>query len=231
MEKIICIYYFLDENKIPFYVGMTKNFHQRLNGHRFELNNNNMLPCYTKVRKIIKNHNLDFSKDIMCCVEICKEEELEEKEIYHIKLLRESGYKIKNLTEGGYGSVGFSSTFQKKLSQKRVGQKRSEETKKKLSEALKGKPKSEEHKKSLKIARNKRPLYSDEVKRKMSETSKGKVNIKKFKLINPNGEVFITENGLKKFCEDHNLTPSNIHQVIKGKRKQHKGWVAFAIDI
>jgi hypothetical protein len=231
MEKITCIYYFLDQNQIPFYVGLTKNLHQRTFGHLFEIVHNNMLPCYTKVRKLIKDFNLDFKKDIIKCIEICREDELEEKEILHIKLLRESGYKLKNLTEGGRGSTGYSEEINKRAGDSRRGQRRSEETKLKLSEALKGKPKSEEHKKALKKARNRRPLYSEETKRKMSESSKGKVNIKKYKLVDPNGNVFITEEGLTKFCQEHGLHAANLHKVINGERKNHKGWVAYPIDI
>lgn len=65
----------------------------------------------------------------------------------------------------------------------------------------------------------------------MSKTSKGKINIKKYELIDPNGNVFITTEGLTKFCEEHDLTPANLHKVINGERQNHKGWTIKPLDI
>jgi len=44
-----------------------------------------------------------------------------------------------------------------------------------------------------------------------------------FSLISPTGERVDAKN-LTKFCRDHNLTRSNLQLVLRGKRKEHKGW-------
>jgi group I intron endonuclease len=113
------------------------------------------------------------------------------------------------------------------------GSKRTDETKKKISESNKDKPKSEKHKISLSKAWEKRKIefpVSDETKEKMSKTSKGKINIKLFKVIDPNGVEYITINGLSKFCEDHNLTVTLLHKVAMGKRNHHKNWKCYKIE-
>lgn len=107
------------------------------------------------------------------------------------------------------------------------GSKRTEESKKKMSESLKDKPKSEEHKKSLSKAWEKRRInhpVSEETKMKMKNSSKGKINIKIYKVIDPNGNVYLTNEGLTKFCEEHDLANSLMIKVAKGKRVHHKNW-------
>jgi group I intron endonuclease len=224
MEKICCIYYFLDQNKDPFYVGLTKNLNQRIRGHIFDMRNRNRLPSIRKANKLIKEFNLDFKNDIVKCVEICSESDLENKEIHHIALLKSQGFKLTNLTDGGRGSSGYTEKIQKTAAKRRVGQKRSLETRKLMSNAAKGVKKSEEHKKSLVEAWKTRPPVTEETKKKMSKSSKGKINIKKFKLIDPSGIVYVTDQGLKKFCEEHDLIAANFHQILNGTRKSQKGW-------
>ncbi len=46
---------------------------------------------------------------------------------------------------------------------------------------------------------------------------------KKYKLTDVEGTVTIVEN-LRKFCRENDLNVSAIHKVIKGDRKQHKGF-------
>ena len=58
----------------------------------------------------------------------------------------------------------------------------------------------------------------------MSQTSKGKINIKRYKLTDPDGIEYTTTNGLVNFCEKNNLTSTNLMKVLKGDRKHHKGW-------
>jgi len=64
----------------------------------------------------------------------------------------------------------------------------------------------------------------------MSKSSKGKINIKKYELTDPNGNIFVTTEGLVKFCEEHGLTPANLLKVIKGDRPHHKGWTIKRLD-
>ena len=107
------------------------------------------------------------------------------------------------------------------------GSKRSDETKKKMSLSSKNKPKSDEHKKSLSIAWEKRRInhpITEETKMKMKNSSKGKINIKIYKVTDPSGNVYLTNEGLTKFCEEHNLENSLMIKVAKGKRVHHKNW-------
>lgn len=56
------------------------------------------------------------------------------------------------------------------------------------------------------------------------DNRKGKVNIKKYKIINPDGVVFITNNGLSSFCRNNNLNLFNLTNVLSGLVKHYKGW-------
>lgn len=98
-----------------------------------------------------------------------------------------------------------------------------EDTKKELSRLKMGIVFSDEHKSNLSKARKTR-IITNETRKKCSQTSKGKINIKIFTLISPNGKEYITNEGLTKFCEEHNLFAANFYKIIKGKRKHHKGW-------
>jgi hypothetical protein len=43
-------------------------------------------------------------------------------------------------------------------------------------------------------------------------------------LISPNGIVYRNIQNVKQFCREHSLTDTNLGQVLKGRRKSHKGW-------
>ena len=110
-----------------------------------------------------------------------------------------------------------------KIRQANLGRKRSEEFKKKMSESRLGMKFSEEHKKNLSVARKKR-VTTQETRDKASKTSKEKINIKNYKLIDPEGNIHITEFGLTKFCEENNLNRPNFFKVLKGERDNVMGW-------
>ena len=119
-----------------------------------------------------------------------------------------------------------------KISKLHKGKKRSDEVCKKISESNK-KPKSEEHKENLRKAWEKRRVGSpitEETKQKMRETSTGKINIKKFKIIGPDGNEYITDRGLTFFCKEFNLAASLMTKVANGERKHHKGWKCERIN-
>lgn len=81
-------------------------------------------------------------------------------------------------------------------------------------------------------------VVSEETRKKMSVARRGKTrpkhviesmanaNSRKFIVVNPNGNV-ITGFNLTKFCRENNLDVRNIHAVIKGKDKSHKGWTQY----
>jgi hypothetical protein len=65
--------------------------------------------------------------------------------------------------------------IQKEAAKKRVGQKRTEETKARMSAAQKGRTFSEETKKKMSEAVKNRPSVSEETRKKLSEKSKGRI--------------------------------------------------------
>lgn len=49
-------------------------------------------------------------------------------------------------------------------------------------------------------------------------------NISRYIIYDPQGNKYITKEGIVEFCKKHNLTASNMLSILKGKRKHHKGW-------
>ena len=224
--KTGCIYGFIDQFGKIFYVGQTVNLTKRLYGHSFELRRDNKLYFYRKFKKILGGIEVSI-KSLQPYVKIIEDnipyEFLDEREMYHIRKLREEGYGLTNLTDGGRRwEAGPSKEQRRKISLTHLGKKRSLETRMRMSAAQKGKFFSEETKRKMSISRRKR-ITTEETREKL-RLSKGKKNIKKFILTDPYGKEFITTEGLKKFCEENNLTPSNMHKVLKGTREDHKGW-------
>ncbi len=205
----------------PFYIG--KGTGRRIKNHYYTRNLTPNTPKNQKIKKLFSLNLKPIGQKIF--------DEIENKLALTIeeKLIKERGRKdtekgiLTNATDGGEGWKNVSFETREKLSKAHTGLKRSKEAKKRMSEARKGMKFSKNHKKNLSISRKKR-ITTDITRQKMSRTSKGKINIKQFKLIDPNGNIYITKNGLTLFCEEHNLTGPNIHQVITGKRKHHKGW-------
>ena len=66
--------------------------------------------------------------------------------------------------------------------------------------------------------------HSEETKKLLSQQ---KQNSKRksgpYKLISPEGQVFIIKEGIYSFCREHNLVPSNIISAAK-KNNKSKGW-------
>jgi hypothetical protein len=222
MERNHTIYAFVDQNKKPFYIGRTWNLKKRIKEHLYEVKNGNTLPKYNKLRKLLEGGEV-FNDLIVVLEENISSELIENKEIFYIAKLREEGYKLKNLTDGGEGAINTIPGLSEKLRKIHTGSKRSKETRKKISEAKLGVKFSDEHKKNLSIARKKR-ITKLETREKTSKTSKGKINIKEYILIDPNGVEHVTTNGLKLFCEQHDLTHPNFFKVLSGERTHVKGW-------
>jgi len=217
----------------PFYIGKGKN--NRIKQHIFNFSKITNLEKRNKIIAITKQTGkppLYFK-----IFENLTNDEANSLEIEIIKLIGRKDLKegvLLNRTKGGDG--GDTSKYRKpfkltedqrrKISLIKTGKswgKHSSESKKKISESNKGKKFSEEHKEKLKIKRAERKI-TKETRRKCSKTSKGKINIKKFKIMNPDGEEFITKQGLTKFCEENNLSAPNMIKVANGERKHHKGW-------
>lgn len=222
--KTHIIYAFIDDSGNPFYVGKTNDLKIRKQAHLYEVKKGNTLPKYNKLRKLLREGH-EFSSLIVVLEKDIPYDQVDNKEIHHIRKLREEGYKLRNLTDGGEGMSNPSPELVERLRQSKLGQKRSKESRKRMSDARKGIKFSTEHKKNLSIARRKR-VTKQSTRDKMSATSKGKINIKKYELVDPHGNVHITENGLTLFCEQHGLSHPNIIKVANGQRPRHKGWTA-----
>lgn len=230
MDMTHLIYAFVDGNGKPFYVGKTKNIEQRNSQHLYEVSIGNKLPKYNKLRKLLKEGH-EFSKLVSILEEGLTCEQVDEREVYHIKKLREDGYKLRNLTDGGEGNSNPSLELRKRWSKARIGKAISQEVRKKISLSNKGKKLSDEHKFNLKKAWTTRPSATEETRLKRSNSAKGKINIKKYELTDPQGNVHVTENGLTLFCEQHGLSHPNVIKVANGQRPRHKGWTARRLEV
>jgi len=222
--KLHFIYVLKDENGSVFYVGKTSTPNQRFKRHLAHVKYGSKYPVHNKLRNIIAaTGTLDNIYEVIESDII--PENVDEREIFFIKFYKSLGCKLKNLTEGGEGGKGFTPEINKRGALKRTGIPRSSETRQRISNAKKGIPLSTNHKKSLQKAWKNRTPFSAEHYQKISQLNKGIINIKKYIVQSPSGELFTTEHGLTEFCREHGLDARNlIHTKPNGNRKYHKGW-------
>lgn len=71
----------------------------------------------------------------------------------------------------------------------------------------------------------KRAPVSDETRAKMSKAKESK----KYELISPNDEIFVTTN-VSAFAKEHGLSQACLSAVVSGARRQHKGWTGRIIE-
>lgn len=157
---------------------------------------------------------------------------------------------LRNRTDGGEGTSGVvvSDETRRKMSDMRRGEKHYLWGKRGELSPLWGKPRSEETKRKMSEARQgeKHPLWgkkhSEETKRKMSETRTGKIfseearrNMKLaqtrylYELIDPNGEVYITDN-LSDFSKQYGLNNGRLNMVVNGKAPHYKKWTGRIVE-
>lgn len=217
------IYALLDTQDVPFYVGKTINPKQRFRSHiGIAKHGTRKDYVYNKIRKLLRE---GFTPKISIIEQGVTEEQIDEREQFHIKRLRAAGLKLCNLTDGGEGGKGMTPEMQAKAAAKRRGQKRSEESRKRMSEARMGIIFSEEHRKHLSEARRKR-VTTLETRQKTSDSSRGRINIRLFKVTSPDGQEFVTNKGLTDFCREHGLERTLLSKVANGEREHHRGWHA-----
>ncbi len=220
MDMNNIIYAWLDQNGDPYYIGKTVCLKTRTRHHRWRMDSGINLPKYNKLRKLLRE---GFKWDIQILEDGIPETEWKTQECYWIKLYRDQGCKLYNLTDGGDGATLVSEESKRRWRESRKGYRHSEETKRKMSERRMGMKFSDEHKENLSKARQKR-VTTDETRKKCSATSRGKINIGKFVCISPDGTEFFTERGLSEFCREHSLTVSLMTKVANGQRSHHKKW-------
>lgn len=151
----------------PFYVGKTGNQRRLQSMQRRNAWHQNIVNKYGAENIIIE------------VTQAISEKEAFDLERIYIKQLREAGYELANLTDGGEGHSGFKQSEElkqkraatlkafyasengkrvnKALNKYRCGRKNTEETKRKMSAASKGKQKSELHSYNLSVSRVGKP--------------------------------------------------------------------------
>ena len=67
--------------------------------------------------------------------------------------------------------------------------------------------------------------HTEDAKRKMSQSKQKYL----YELIDPDGEVYVTQN-LLDFAKQYNLTYASLNKVVRGKRSQHKGWTGRILE-
>lgn len=213
------------------YIGKTvKTLRSRIAEHRADINRGQIFHFQ---RALIKYGFENFKWDVIDITDSL--DELNRLECHYIELFnsrnRLIGYNIAYGGEGGGNRLGIalSDETRKKISKAKSGISwghHTEESKRQISNKRKGCKFSPIHRDNLRKARNAR-VISETTCHKMSMSSKGKINIKKYKLVDPSGVEYETSAGLTSFCEKHGLTPSNLHKVLNGTRPHHRGWVIY----
>ena len=223
------IYILLDPDGNPFYVGKTINPQFRKYKHLEHTRKGSNYHVYNKIRKLLReNPDYDLPLEI---IEETTEELVDERERHHIAKLREDGVKLTNIALGGEGGCSHESAMKAVETKRRMGiLGNSTETREKIGAALRGKPKSDAHRAALSRAWKRTPEQRAATARKISETTRGNINIKKYRFVSPDGEVFITEHGLTDFCREHALSHSQISKVVKGSLPNWRGWLAQLIE-
>lgn len=221
MENNYCVYFYLREDKTPYYVGMGRK-QRPFAKHAHRQDKGDFKP---------KNHDL---------INIIHEN-LSQQEAYdlEIKYIKEFGRKcdggiLINLTEGGEGARHNEET-RKKLSLLKTGLKASDETKRKMSEVRKGKkmPLGSGQKGVLTRIANGTNKHSDETKKKLSQSLKGifagskNPAARAIQAFYKNGDFIAEYSTAREAAEKLNIGDcwKHIPAVCKGKRKHTCGYI------
>lgn len=108
-ENIFIVYELVDNNNIPFYVGRTSNLKRRLYDHNRNVTKGKKDYKCNKIRKLIKEENYILKCNII--YDYLSFADSVNKEIETIKLYKESGLILTNLTNGGEGLFGVNRVF------------------------------------------------------------------------------------------------------------------------
>ena len=201
-------YAYLRKDRTPYYIGK---------GTRYRLFEGNGKPCPvpSKDRILILKNNLT-------------EEEAFKHETYMINVFgrKIDGGILLNKTFGGEGASGriVSEEVRGKIRLSLLGMKQSLDTRMKKSISLLGKnrnPLTEEQKLKISNTLKGRKLSKGEVDKRTQSVCKNT-----YVIVSPDGIEYNT-NKLKEFQRQNNL--KHLYDVVSGKRKQDKGWIAFKL--
>jgi group I intron endonuclease len=211
---MFCIYVFSDEWGIPKYIGKAKCFKTRIKQH---LNRDRFIYkswFYNWLNKQIAN-NKEFFIDIL---EEVNQDNHVEREKYWIKHVKENGYQLTNMTDGGDGNNNqvFNEETREKHRIRMTGRVFSEETRKLISQKLTGKTVSQETRKKLSDLNKGKPC-SFIVREKLSQ----KVN--QYDL---DGNFIKIFNSLTEAANSINARKSSLSNAIKQKKvKKFRGYL------
>ena len=179
-----------------FYIGISKNFKNRMYQHHYDaFVRNSQLPVHCAMRKHKHETEILFQSESYDDVLVMEK--------IVIQNFKDLGYELYNVTDGGEGTLGvhlkFSEEHKAKISSALKGRVFSKEHLKHMSISRKGKPLSKEHKEKLKgkISPMKGKQHSKISKSKMSQCKKGKYNGEN----NPNYHKPVPEERRKKISE------------------------------
>lgn len=198
------------------YVGQTvQSLKKRFQRHCWKSSSKNSMAITSAISKYGKEN---FSMEILCtCL---SQKELNEMEVFYVKVHDTLAPKGYNLVAGGGGSGIMSQITKDKISKANIGRKASLETRKKLSLSHKNQKVSKETRAKISLGRlGIKP--SEKAIQKLINRS-----VKTYTLLSPFNEKIIVTN-LSEFCRKHGLNIGNMCSVLSGKRNHNKGWKKY----
>lgn len=216
---MIKIYYLAALDKIPRYVGKTKqSLKDRLSKHKSEAKNKDVAHVYKNCW--IKSN--DYNIDIYLIDEV-PENEWEFWEEFWIEQFKIWNFKLTNISKGGKFDKFYINHNRKnipKLKKSLKGRKLSKEHVEAIRKARTGWIFSKETKAKISKSHTGKKL-SDATKEKISKSKKGTISEKKISInqYDKNGNFITTWDSTTTAAKELNLIRENIVAVLKGRRK------------
>lgn len=220
---IYCLYFKELDDK--FYIGYSTNINKRINDHISQL----MLNKHSN-EKLQSAYN-KYGKPIFEVLEYCDSKFLTEKEIYWIEQFDSfnNGFNLTNGGDGGFGEGNSQASHKEEIYRKIL-----------IELAYTSKPYSliaNELNTTIGIIKNIAALnshnYLKDLMPREYQIICDKLNTRKISakyqginypiIKDINGKEYTVDN-IHKFAEEHGLQYQNLHKVLTGKRKTHKGW-------
>jgi group I intron endonuclease len=215
----MCLGLFTSETyRQPIYIGSSENLWKRIRTHIWMLEN-----------KIHDNQPLQNSYNkhgkgnfVWLLLEGCPKEETENREQWYLDSFRPfadegGGFNIAKDAKASAKGRSPSADTRRKMSEANKGKRRPS-----IGDSLRGRKRSKEVRE--KISRTKRlnpPKYYKQTLEHIN--SRVEVNIKPFKLKDPNGNIHEGRN-ITKFARENGLTAGRVNELVNGKRISYKKW-------